>query len=158
MTEDNIKNISAFAKKGLNFGIVPNYKYDENGAVPSVIGSGTNTFMVLKTISEENKERISVILEAMAYYGQTNVIKTYYSQVLQYQASPTEDDRQMLVEIHDSAIVSFAEYLNPGNLTFLIYKIIEGDYAEVGSAINTVRGVALAELDGWMQVDAKMKE
>ena len=158
MTEDNIKNISKFSKSGLNFGIVPNYKYDELGAVPSVIGSGTNTFMVPQNTTPENRERISVILEAMAYYGQTNVIKTYYTQVLQYQASPTEEDRQMLVEIHDSAIVSFAEYLNPGDITFMVYKIIEGDYSGVSNAITQLKGTALAELDGWMQVDSKMKQ
>ncbi len=157
MTEDNVKNVSEFSKNGLNFGLVPNYKYDDLGTVPSVIGSGTNTFMVPNSTTEDNRTRISVILEAMAYYGQKDVIKAYYTQVLQYQASPTEDDRQMLVEIHDSAIVSFAEYLNPGDVTFMVYKIIEGTYSDVSSALPTVKGLALADLDGWMQVDSKMK-
>ena len=156
MTEDNVKNASEFNGK-VNFGLVPNYKYDDLGTVPSVIGSGTNTFMVPNSTTAENRTRISVILEAMAYYGQLDVIKAYYSKVLQYQSSPTEDDRQMLVEIHDSAIVSFAEYLNPGDVTFMVYKIIEGDYSDVSSALPTVKGLALADLDGWMQVDFKIK-
>lgn len=154
LTVDNVKCATSFAGAGLNYGIVPTYKYDDNVEdVWSEIGSGTNTFMVLINTLNETRVKISVILEAFAYYGQRDIISVYYDTILKYQTMPTAEDLEMLEAIHDSAAVSMAGYGNFGKISEIVWRTQEGEYSSIATAIASVKGPALLELDLFYSLD-----
>ena len=163
VTVDNVKCAQDFAGNGVNFGIVPLYKYDDAvDSYPSIIGSGTNTFMVLINTLPETREMISVIAEALAYYGQKDVLSVYYDTILKYQATQTPDDLAMLEMIHDTAVVDLVSYGNFAGIGEIEWRTIEGVvkgggeglYSSITNAIESVSGKALNKLgEQWPNLD-----
>ena len=153
--EDNIKEAPKFKQKGIDFGLVPIYRYNDTvGDLNLCIGSGTNTFMIPKTVPESNRERVGVVLEAMAYYGQKIMIPAYYDKILSYQSMQSPDDLEMLHLIHDSARVDLAEYLNPGNIKGTLFAAIESN-TDFSTGIAGIGKAALVHLDSWYALDKK---
>ena len=100
-----------FAGEDLNYGLLPFPKYRKNvKEYYTSVSAGTNLYGVMRNTSKENAERISVILEAMAWEGHDKVLPLYYDTVLSYQALKDEDSIEMLHIIHDSLIWDFGYF------------------------------------------------
>ena len=155
MTIDNLKCARDFAGNGTNFGIVPIFKYDDAvDGYPSTIGSGTNTFMIPITVKKDNREMVGAVVEAMAYYGQINVIPAYYEQILLYQTTQDLNDRDMIELIHDTAVVDLASYGNFGKITEIEWRTMEGEYSSLSNAIEATQNKAITELgEYWYTLD-----
>ena len=154
MMEDNLKCAAEFAGDGVNFGIVPNYKYDDLvDGYPACIGSGTNTFMVLNAATQEQRDMISVICEAMAYYGQKDVISVYYDTILKYQAMRDAKDLEMLIAIHDSAVVQLIDYAAFGKLGDIVMLVKNGEHSSFTTALDALVGPTMMDLDKWYALD-----
>ena len=106
-----VHNAMGYAGEDLNYGLLPFPKYRKNvKEYYTSVSAGTNLYGVMRNTSEENAERISVILEAMAWEGHDKVLPLYYDTVLSYQALKDEDSIEMLHIIHDSLIWDFGYF------------------------------------------------
>lgn len=155
--DDNLSMGVIFKGTELNYGIVPWPKYDElTESYYSTIGTGTNTFAVLSNTTASNAERISVILEAMAYYGSEQVISYYYDELLSYQTMKDPDSLEMLKIIHDGATVEMIQYTNYGGIVDLPRGVI-GEPSRYGNSISTavsvIKNTVEAELQIWYALD-----
>ena len=109
--DGEVHDAMGFAGLDLNYGILPFPKYRKNvREYYTVVDGGTNLFGVMRNTSAENAERISVVLEAMAWEGHDKVLPLYYDTVLSYQALKDEDSIEMLHVIHDSLIWDLGYY------------------------------------------------
>ena len=109
--DSEVHDATGFAGLDLNYGILPFPKYRKNvKEYYTIVGGGTNLFGVMRNTSDANAERISVILEAMAWEGHDKVLPLYYDTVLSYQALKDEDSIEMLHIIHDSLIWDFGYF------------------------------------------------
>ena len=156
--DDNLSTSVIFKGLDLNYGIVPFPKYDElTDGYYSTIGTGTNTFAVLSNITERNAEKISVVLEAMAYYGQKQVISYYYDELLSYQAMKDVESLEMLQLIHDGASVEMIQYTNYGEIVDLPRKVLEMPMrygTSIATAVKVVRSIVEQELELWYALDS----
>lgn len=151
--EDNLKEAPRFKQAGVDFGLVPIYKYDDSvGDLGLCVGSGTNTFMIPITVPETDREMIGVVVEAMAYYGQKYMIPVYYDKILSYQSMQSPDDLEMLHRIRDAARIDLAEYLNPGDIKGTLFNSIESgvNYATVVAGLGKSVWI---DLDTWYALD-----
>ena len=157
-TDDNVQCAVQFKGTGLDFGIVPFPKADQAAPYASLVGSGTNTFAVIKTMSEERLSRSSLILEALACYGSRDVIPLYYETILSYQAMQDEHSLEMLRIIKNAGFFDLGHYTNYGQVGDLVRLLIEQP-ARYGSSIHTaiqvVEQSALSQLESWYSLDER---
>ena len=100
-----VNDATAFAGLDLNYGLLPFPKYRKSvKQYYTIVDGGTNLYGVMRNTSKENAERISIILESMAYEGHDKVLPLYYDTVISYQALKDEESIEMLHVIHDSLI------------------------------------------------------
>ena len=103
--DGEVNDATEFAGLDLNYGILPFPMYRKSvREYYTIVDGGTNLYGVMRNTSEENAERISVVVEALAYKGHEDVLPLYYDTVLSYQALKDEDSIEMLHIIHDSLI------------------------------------------------------
>lgn len=155
-TDDNLKCAVNFKDSGIDFGIVPWPKYQESDEYFSVVGSGTNTFAVLKTTTEEDREMISAVLEAMAVFGQRDVISYYFDTILSYQAATDEHCHDMIQLIHDMMDVDITGYLRVGGIADIGRFIIEEPETygtSLSTAVSVIEEMVYAELEMWYALD-----
>lgn len=156
-TDDNVKCAINFKGTGTDFGIVPYPKATSSVQnYYSMIGSGTNTFAVLRDLPSNRLDRASVILEAMASYGYERVIPLYYETILSYQAMQDEDSLNMLRIIHDVAFFDLGNYINVASLSHLGILIIHepGTYGQnIYTALAVLEPKAMSELKQWYALD-----
>ena len=155
--DDNVKSAVEFNGSGLNFGIVPWPKYDgDTENYNSLVGSGTNTFAVLKNTSGDNRIRISDVLEAMAYYGYKDVIPYYFDTVISYQAAQDEHTYEMLQLVRETLHFDLGHYANFGGIGDIGKDVVEGKegYGEtISTAISAIKGIVKMELEVWYQLE-----
>lgn len=155
--DDNVRTVVEFKGKGVDFGIVPWPKYDnEVENYTACVGSGTNIFAVLKNSSASNLERISDILEAMSYYGSKNVVSYYFDTVVSAQAARDEDSYDNLQIIHECLDYDLGGYAAFGDL-YNITRLMMSDPSTYGTSVSTalevLRGPAMLELEIWYSLD-----
>ena len=154
--DDNIKCAVTFNNSGLNFGIVPWPKYDtDTENYNSLVGSGTNTFAVLKNTSDDNRVRISDVLEGMAYYGYKNVISSYFDTVISYQAVQDEHSYEMLQLVRETLHFDIGHYANFGGIGDIGKNVIEKKegYQTISTALTSIKGTVMMELEVWYELD-----
>ncbi|MBQ9131206.1 MAG: hypothetical protein IJX62_01870, partial [Clostridia bacterium] len=99
----NLVDASLFKGTELNFGVLPWPKYDDDvEGFHSALDAGCNLYSVLRNTTDANAERISIILEALAYDGYKNVMPLYFDTILSYQYLKDEESVDMLHIIRDS--------------------------------------------------------
>ncbi len=155
-TDDNIRNAISFKGTGIDFGIVPWPKYESTDSYTAKIGSGTNTFAVLKNTSADNLSRVGLILEAMAVYGHVDVISYYFDTILSLQAAQDKNTYEMLQIIHDCLTVDFAAYTNFGGIADLGQNILKKpeDYGtSLSVGVTVIRDSVMANLEVWYVLD-----
>lgn len=107
-----------FYGSGLNFGVVPMPKYtvdvDKNY---TFVNADTNIFTVpAKVLSDETTaKKVSAFLEAMAYYGQRDVLPTYYNDLLTYRSTTDVDSVEMMGLIRNGLTFDLAYYYYSGS-------------------------------------------
>ena len=154
--DDIIKCAVTFNNSGLNFGIVPWPKYDtDTENYKSLVGSGTNTFAVLKNTSDDNRVKISDILEALAYYGYKDVISAYFDTVISYQAVQDEHSYEMLQLVRQTLHFDIGHYGNFGKIGDIGKNVIEkkDGYQSISTAITAIEGNVMLDLDLWYALD-----
>lgn len=155
-TDDNVKCAVYFKGTGVDFGIVPYPKANKDVEYASLVGSGTNTFAVIKTMSPAKLSRASVILEAMACYGNRDVIPYYYGTILSYQAMQDEHSLEMLKIIRDAGFFDLGHYTNYGQIADVTKLLIDnpGQYGtSIYTAIEVLEAKTMAELEIWYLLD-----
>ncbi len=84
-----------FRDAEINFGLIPWPKYDETiGRYYSFVGAGSTLWSI--PITNPDTSRTGAILEAMAYYGQKEIIPAYYDVTLQNKYLRDENSVEML--------------------------------------------------------------
>ncbi len=107
--EFTMESAITFKKMKDDFGIIPCPKYDENvEEYMTVVDASTGLFIVPMLSSDP--ERTSVILEAMAYYGNEYVIPEFYERTLSGQSTRDEDSIEMLETIRGSRTFDVAYF------------------------------------------------
>ena len=155
-TDDNVKCAVQFKGTGIDFGIVPFPKAEATDDYASLVGSGSNTFAVIKTMSDYKLERASLILEALACYGSRDVIPLYYETILSYQAMQDEHSLNMLRIIKAAGFFDLGHYTNYGQIADIVKLMIEkpATYgSSIYTAIEVVENTTLAELEIWYLLD-----
>ena len=90
-----------------DFGILPSPKYDASiSDYMTIVDGSVGLFMV--PVLASDPERTSVILEAMAYYGNEYVIPEFYDNTLSYGASRDVESLEMLAIIRSSRAFDIA--------------------------------------------------
>lgn len=155
--EDEVDYAGTFAKSDVSFGILPWPKYDEETEnYTSLVDAGVDLFTVLINTTPENLQRISVVLENLAYYGQQDVMPLYYETVLSYQYLKDEDSLEMLTYIHDSLVYDFAFFYNPGGVGDAGTSIINaGATQSLNSYLDGIEGGIEDALKKWKELDDK---
>ena len=154
--DDNVKCAVNFSGTALDFGILPWPKASTRGDYVSPVGSGTNTFAVYGNMSEQAMKESSAVLEAMACYGQRDVLDYYYGTVLSYQGTKDEDSLAMMKMIHDALFYDFAAYSSFGGIADVVQRVIEdsGTYGgNIYTAISHLEEQTMVDLELWYLLD-----
>jgi hypothetical protein len=92
-----------------DFGIIPYPKFNENQDRYYARLEGVELFVTGHGASEEDVERTSVILEAMASLSYRTVIPVMYDTVLQTQIARDDESADMLDLIFDNRVIDFGD-------------------------------------------------
>ena len=148
-----------FAGSAIQYGILPSPKYNSRvKEYGSSVSSGTNLFGVMRNTTTENAERISAVLEMMAYEGYTTVMPLYFDTVLSYQYLKDEDSVRMLHLIHDNLILDFGGFYAEGITTAIRDAIIEKDGSSLSRRIDEIKESTLLLLQEWSSAGEKPLE
>ncbi|HBF15904.1 MAG TPA: hypothetical protein DDW30_09570 [Clostridiales bacterium] len=97
-----------------DFGLVPMPKYktdvDKNY---TFVNAATNVFTIPKVVfnNAESKDMTSAVLEYLGYYGQKDVLPTYYNEMLTYGSMSDSKSIRMMGIIRDSVTFDLGYYL-----------------------------------------------
>lgn len=92
-----------------DFGIIPCPKYDENvEGYPSLVDAKCNLFVVPVSVSDS--DRVSAVLEALAYYGWRDVLPAYYDVALSVKFARDNDSIEMLDIIRENRSFDIGYY------------------------------------------------
>jgi hypothetical protein len=152
--DDNIHAASVFKGSDLNFGLLPWPKYnDEVEEYYSAVDAGTNLYGVLRNTSEANAKRVSVILEALAYYGSRDVMPFYYDTILSYQYLKDDDSIEMLHIIHDHLVMDIGYFYSSLESTFRNAVISINGTGSLSTEVEKVLGGAEDDMEAWDNLD-----
>ena len=114
--EVDIKSSEKYREMKDDFGIIPCPKYDEKvEGYPSLVDAACNLFVVPVSVSDA--DRVSAVLEALAYYGWKDVVPTYYDVALSVKFARDDDSVEMLDIIRDNRSFDIGYYCGPLPMT-----------------------------------------
>ncbi|MBQ1963175.1 MAG: hypothetical protein II369_03555 [Clostridia bacterium] len=145
-TDGRVAYAREFAGEDLSYGIVPWPKYNKKvREYYSTVNGGTNLFSVLRNTTPENAERISIVLEFMAYEGYRTVVPLYYETILSYQYLKDEDSIEMLQLIHNHRIFDLGYFYSP--VSSLVHEaIMDPTGPSLSTALDKIEEAAREEL------------
>ena len=148
--DDLMQEVYKFDK--LDFGILPWPKYDENvQGYPTTLGSYSNFFIVPKTVKDA--EMVSVVLEAMSFYGYQHIISVYFDDVLSYKYSPDPESVEVLNLIKDSRIYDLSGAYNFGGIGDMGKLLYEAETADAMTQLYTsLSGIATETFKDWSKI------
>ena len=107
--------------------------------------------MVPSTVKDA--EMMSVVLEAMSYYGYKNIISVYFDEVLSYKYSPDPESVEILNLIKKSRIYDFGGVYNFGGIGDMGKALYEaGTGTEITTFYNSLSSVAKSKFEDWSNV------
>lgn len=156
--DDLVMNAPNYFAKGINFGVVPMPKYDSSvDKNYSFVNAATNIFTVPSAVLKNKSlaDRVSVFLEAMAYYGQKNVLPTYYNDLLTYRSLTDTDSVEMMDVIQQGLVFDLCYYYAVGSTLLgfcdIPYNICQKDgqssFKSEYDSLNT--GSLIEEIEKW---------
>lgn len=114
--EVDIKSSENYREMNDDFGIIPCPKYDESvEGYPSLVDASCNLFVVPVSVSDA--DRVSAVLEALAYYGWKDVLPAYYDVALSVKFARDDDSVNMLDIIRDNRSFDIGYYCGPLPMT-----------------------------------------
>ena len=114
--EVDIKSSENYREMNDDFGIIPCPKYDESvEGYPSLVDASCNLFVVPVSVSDA--DRVSAVLEALAYYGWKDVLPAYYDVALSVKFARDDDSVKMLDIIRDNRSFDIGYYCGPLPMT-----------------------------------------
>ena len=143
----------------LDFGLVPMPKYDSTvDGYYTFVNAATNTFVIPRIVTTDaaTAEMASVVLECMAYYGQKEVLPTYYEDILTYNSMTDMDSVEMMGVIRDSLSYDLGYYLAEGaggNVCDTGY-IMASERAARGfvTVYESLRNLGDARIEDWLDL------
>ena len=152
--DDNLHAASSFKGSDLNFGLLPWPKYnDEVEEYYSAVDAGTNLYGVLRNTSEANARRVSIVLEALAYYGSRDVLPFYFDTILSYQYLKDDDSIQMLHIIHENLVLDLGYFMGELESTFRNAVIKTDASVSLSTEVEAVLGSAIEFMEKWDALD-----
>lgn len=135
--------------KEMNFGILPWPKYDESvDEYYTTLSSYANCFVIPKTVADPDS--VSVILEAMAYFGHKRIVPAYYDRVLSYKYSPDPESTDMLQIIRAGLVYDFGgiySFGEIGDMGKLLYEA--GTATGMYGLYSSLKSVAESKFSDW---------
>lgn len=107
---DNLMGLESKRKLEIDIGFIPCPKYDESQERYYAPSFGAEIAVLLKTLPEERFDNVGIILEALAFDSQKNLIPTYKEVVLKTKSARDDESAAMIDIIVDS--ISFEFGLN----------------------------------------------
>lgn len=147
-----------FAETDVKYGILPFPKFTTRvKGYPTIVSAGTGLYTVMRNTSDENAERISIVLEELAYDGCKTIMPLYFDVVLSYQVLQDEDSLRMLHILHDNLVLDVGAFLGlAGN------AIIDAASSPTGSSLSQLYGeiesTAEEKLAQWSDLDVLWEE
>jgi len=152
--DDEVDYAGTWTKSGMSFGVLPWPKYsDDVDTYTSLVDAGNDSFGLLINTTEENAEKISIVLENLAYYGSRDVMPLYYETILSYQYLKDEDSIEMLGYIHETLSFDFGYYYGPGGLTGLPSNAVTDGSSSLSTLYSRIEGQVLSDLRDWCALD-----
>ena len=142
-----------FAESDVRYGILPFPRYNSKvKGYPTIVSSGTGLYTVMRNTSAENAERISIVLEELAYDGYKTIMPLYYDVVLSYQVLQDEDSLRMLHLIHDNLILDVGAFLGlPSNVIYTAAS--DATSSSLSQLYGEIESQAQAKLATWEDLD-----
>lgn len=142
-----------FAETDLKYGILPFPKFTTRvKGYPTIVSAGTGLYTVMRNTSAENAERISIVLEELAYDGYKTIMPLYFDVVLSYQVLQDEDSLRMLHIIHDNLVLDVGAFLGLAG-----DAIIDAASSQTGASLSQLYGEIEAaseeKLANWSDLD-----
>ena len=132
----------------IDFGIIPQPKFDENQAEYSTFSDGHASMMCIpSTISDP--ECFGIIMEALAYTSKSLVMPAYYDVSLNTKFTRDEESSEMLDIIIKNRIfdIGYVYNTSTGSLGFTINELIQAKKTEFASTIEKKEAAALKALE-----------
>ena len=158
-TDDRVATARRFAGAELSYGILPWPKYSKRvKEYPATFSAGTNIFAVMRNTTAENAERISIVLEFLAWEGYDKVVPLYYETVLSYQYLKDEDSIEMLHLMHDNMIFDLGVLHSPVS-GVVGDTILDPTGPSLSTAFGEIEEAARLELyETWNKLDEGLLE
>ena len=152
--DDEVNFASQWSKSGMNFGVLPWPKYDEDTELyNSMVNAGNDSFGLPINTSDANAERISIVLENLAYYGQRDLMSLYYETILTYQYVKDVDSIEMIEDhIHEGLNFDFGYYYSPGGMIGLVAKCRTNN-SSLSTEYGKIQGSVNDALKKWAELD-----
>lgn len=152
--DDEVSSAQTFTQQGANFGIVPWPKYDRRvDGYKSNVNAGCDAFFIPKNTSGENATRVSVVLEALAYHGQQDVISLYYDTILSYQYMRNEESIEMLGIVKENLVYDFHYWFNSSICDIGSAVIADGSITSLSTLYEKNKGTLEDKLAQWAALD-----
>ncbi|MBQ5833203.1 MAG: hypothetical protein IIW36_00165 [Clostridia bacterium] len=145
-----------FADSDIRYGILPFPKFTSRvKGYPSIVSAGTSIYTVMRNISAENAERISIVLEEMAYDGYKTIMPLYFDVVLSYQVLQDEDSLRMLHIIRDNLVLDIGAFLGiAGNV--IIDAVVSTEGSSIAQLYGEIESTAQEKLAAWRDLDVAL--
>ena len=155
-----IKTVHSIRLAEVDFGILPYPKLTEDqDRYYSTMGSYHGQFVCVP-LYQDDIERVGIIAESLAYYGQQLVRPAYYDKTLYGQTFRDDESKDMLDVILSSYIYDFGWYYQIGEYNENLMDLIRAystDFASMYASnevaaktkLTTINDAYAAVLDGW---------
>ncbi|MBQ9132489.1 MAG: hypothetical protein IJX62_08490 [Clostridia bacterium] len=153
--DDHVNAASVFKGSGLNFGLLPWPKYNDDvgeNRYCSAVDAGSSLFGVLRNTTEENAKKVSAIMESMAYLGSRDVLPFYFDTILSYQYLKDDDSIHMLQIIYENLVFDFGYFYSELRTTFMS-TAANPTGGSLNQAFNTALPGAKSSLEKWEALD-----
>ena len=142
-----------FAQSDVKYGVLPFPKFNTRvKGYPSIVSAGTSIYTVMRNTSAENAERISIVLEELAYEGYKTIMPLYFDVVLSYQVLQDEDSLRMLHLIRDNLVLDIGAFLGlAGNV--IIDAVVSPEGSSLSQLYGEIESQAQVKLVTWADLD-----
>ncbi len=134
------------------FGIIPLPKYNSDQKEFNCITYGGVMACLIKTVKEDNLENIGIIMEALAFDSQQNLIPIYKEKLLKTRFASDESSRSMLDIIFTSTMCELGVNFFEDQITLpLIHQIFQPKKDVISSTVSSMSGSVNKEIAKMVQ-------
>ena len=154
--DDEVMTADNFKVSGVNFGVLPWPKYNDEAEVySSMVNAGVDVFCIAINTTDDHLEMIASVLEMMSFLGQRDIMTLYYETILTYQDMPDEDSIEMLEYVHEGLNYDFGYFYNPGSGFVTLTSRCKNNGSSASREYEMVEGAVREALQKWAALDDK---